>query len=236
MFQRFTDQARRAVEQAQEEARTLHHNYIGTEHILLGLIHEGDGVAAEALESLGIRLETIRQQVQEIIGRGQQAPLGHIAFTPRAKKVLELSLREALQLGHDYVGTEHILLGVIREGDGVAAQATALRVCDIDFDRRRIDVRQAFSDVGGRVVLGTPKPHQSRTVPIPRFAATELAAAVDGKRPDDLVFTMPGGSVTRLSNWRRATFLLARSRAGPSDRVGEPHCGGCAHGRFRNLK
>jgi len=122
MFERFTDRARRVVVLAQEEARMLNHNYIGTEHILLGLIHEGEGVAAKALESLGIALEGVRQQVEEIIGQGQQAPSGHIPFTPRAKKVLELSLREALQLGHNYIGTEHILLGLIREGEGVAAQ------------------------------------------------------------------------------------------------------------------
>src|SRR5665647_2271895 len=122
MFERFTDRARRVVVLAQEEARMLNHNYIGTEHILLGLIHEGEGVAAKALESLGISLDAVREQVQEIIGQGQQAPSGHIPFTPRAKKVLELSLREALQLGHNYIGTEHILLGLIREGEGVAAQ------------------------------------------------------------------------------------------------------------------
>ncbi len=107
---------------AQEEARLLNHNYIGTEHILLGLIHEGEGVAAKALESLGISLEAVRSQVEEIIGQGGSSPSGHIPFTPRAKKVLELSLREALQLGHNYIGTEHILLGLIREGEGVAAQ------------------------------------------------------------------------------------------------------------------
>ena len=122
MFERFTDRARRVVVLAQEEARMLSHNYIGTEHILLGLIHEGEGVAAKALESLDIPLEAVRAQVEEIIGQGQQAPSGHIPFTPRAKKVLELSLREALQLGHSYIGTEHILLGLIREGEGVAAQ------------------------------------------------------------------------------------------------------------------
>jgi len=116
MFERFTDRARRVVVLAQEEARMLNHNYIGTEHILLGLIHEGEGVAAKGLESLGISLEGVRAQVEEIIGQGQQAPSGHIPFTPRAKKVLELSLREALQLGHNYIGTEHILLGLIREG------------------------------------------------------------------------------------------------------------------------
>src|SRR6218665_2543848 len=122
MFERFTDRARRVVVLAQEEAKMLNHNYIGTEHILLGLIHEGEGVAAKALESLGISLDAVREQVQDIIGQGQQQPTGHIPFTPRAKKVLELSLREALQLGHNYIGTEHILLGLIREGEGVAAQ------------------------------------------------------------------------------------------------------------------
>jgi ATP-dependent Clp protease ATP-binding subunit ClpA len=122
VFERFTDRARRVVVLAQEEARLLNHNYIGTEHLLLGLIHEGEGVAAEALQSLGISLEAVRAQVEEIIGQGQSAPVGHIPFTPRAKKVFELSLREALQLGHNYIGTEHILLGLIREGEGVAAQ------------------------------------------------------------------------------------------------------------------
>ncbi|MBP1632726.1 MAG: ATPase domain protein, partial [Acidobacteria bacterium] len=122
MFERFTDRARRVVVLAQEEARLLNHNYIGTEHILLGLIHEGEGAAARALGGMGISLEAVRSQVVEIIGQGAQAPSGHIPFTPRAKKVLELSLREALQLGHNYIGTEHILLGLIREGEGVAAQ------------------------------------------------------------------------------------------------------------------
>ena len=122
MFERFTDRARRVVVLAQEEARLLDHNYIGTEHVLLGLIHEGEGVAAKALEELGISLEAVRREVEEIIGQGASAPSGHIPFTPRAKKVLELALREALQLGHNYIGTEHILLGLIREGEGVAAQ------------------------------------------------------------------------------------------------------------------
>ncbi len=122
MFERFTDTARRVVVLAQEEARMLNHNYIGTEHILLGLIHEGEGVAAKALESLNISLEAVRSQVEEIVGQGQAAPTGHIPFTSRAKKVLELSLREALELGRNYIGTEHILLGLIREGEGVGAQ------------------------------------------------------------------------------------------------------------------
>ncbi|HTU04598.1 MAG TPA: Clp protease N-terminal domain-containing protein, partial [Trebonia sp.] len=147
MFERFTDRARRVVVLAQEEARMLNHNYIGTEHILLGLIHEGEGVAAKALESLGISLEAVRQQVEEIIGQGQQAPSGHIPFTPRAKKVLELSLREALQLGHNYIGTEHILLGLIREGDGVAAQV--LVKLGADLNRVRQQVIQLLSGYQG---------------------------------------------------------------------------------------
>lgn len=122
MFERYTDRARRVVVLAQEEARALQHNYIGTEHLLLGLIHEGQGVAATALGSLGIELEDARKQVEDIIGRGSESPGGHIPFTPRASKVQELALREALQLGHNYVGTEHLLLGLIREGEGVAAQ------------------------------------------------------------------------------------------------------------------
>jgi ATP-dependent Clp protease ATP-binding subunit ClpC len=147
MFERFTDRARRVVVLAQEEARMLNHNYIGTEHILLGLIHEGEGVAAKALESLGISLEGVRQQVEEIIGQGQQAPSGHIPFTPRAKKVLELSLREALQLGHNYIGTEHILLGLIREGEGVAAQV--LVKLGADLNRVRQQVIQLLSGYQG---------------------------------------------------------------------------------------
>jgi hypothetical protein len=122
MLKRFTDRARRVVVLAEEEARMLDHNWIGTEHLLLGLIRERDGVAAKALESLGISLQAVRQRVEEIIGRGQQVPAEVIPFTPRAKKVLELSLLEAIQLRHDYIGTEHILLGLIREGDGVAPQ------------------------------------------------------------------------------------------------------------------
>ena len=137
MFERFTDRARRVVVLAQDEARMLNHNYIGTEHILLGLIHEGEGVAAKALESLGISLEAVREQVEEIIGHGQQAPTGHIPFTPRAKKVLELSLREALQINHTYIGTEHILLGLIREGEGVAAQVLIKLGADLKSPKKK---------------------------------------------------------------------------------------------------
>jgi ATP-dependent Clp protease ATP-binding subunit ClpC len=125
VFERFTDRARRVVVLAQEEARMLNHNYIGTEHILLGLIHEEQGLAARALESLGISLEAVRSHIQEMVGKSEAAPVGHIPFTPRAKKVMELSLREAIELGHNYIGTEHLLLGLIREGEGVAAQALA---------------------------------------------------------------------------------------------------------------
>jgi len=138
MFQRFTDRARRVVVLAQEEARNLNHDWIGTEHILLGLIREGEGVAAKTLESLEIGLDAVRQQVEQMIGQGQQAPPGHIPFTPRAKKVLELSLREAQQLGHNYIGTEHLLLGLIREGDGVAARVLVMLGADLDRVRRQV--------------------------------------------------------------------------------------------------
>ena len=138
MFERFTDRARRVVVLAQEEARLLNHNYIGTEHILLGLIHEGEGVAAKALESLGISLENVRNQVEEIIGEGGSAPSGSIPFTPRSKKVMELALREALQLGNNWVGTEHLLLGLIREGEGIAAQVLVSLGGSLDMVRRAV--------------------------------------------------------------------------------------------------
>jgi ATP-dependent Clp protease ATP-binding subunit ClpA len=138
MFERFTDRSRRVVVLAQEEARILNHNYIGTEHLLLGLIHEGEGVAARALESLGISLEAVRQQVEEVIGRGEEPPPGHIPFTARAKRVLELSLREAMQLGHNYIGTEHILLGLLREGEGVAAQVLVKLGADLNRVRQQV--------------------------------------------------------------------------------------------------
>ena len=138
MFERFTDRARRVVVLAQEESRLLNHNYIGTEHILLGLIHEGEGVAAQVLIGMDISLDTVRAELEEIIGHGGQAPAGHIPFTPRAKKVLELSLREALQLGHNYIGTEHILLGLIREGEGVAAQVLVKLGAELSRVRQRV--------------------------------------------------------------------------------------------------
>ena len=182
MFERFTDRARRVVVLAQEEARMLNHNYIGTEHILLGLIHEGEGVAAKGLESLGISLEGVRAQVEEIIGQGQQAPSGHIPFTPRAKKVLELSLREALQLGHNYIGTEHILLGLIREGEGVAAQV--LVKLGADLNRVRQQVIQLLSGYQGKEAVtqggpaeGTP----STSLVLDQFGRNLTQAAREGK-------------------------------------------------------
>jgi len=182
MFERFTDRARRVVVLAQEEARMLNHNYIGTEHILLGLIHEGEGVAAKALESLGISLEAVRQQVEEIIGQGQQAPSGHIPFTPRAKKVLELSLREALQLGHNYIGTEHILLGLIREGEGVAAQV--LVKLGADLNRVRQQVIQLLSGYQGKEPVAAGGPAEgtpSTSLVLDQFGRNLTAAAREGK-------------------------------------------------------
>jgi Clp amino terminal domain, pathogenicity island component len=138
MFERFTDRARRVVVLAQEEARLLNHNYIGTEHILLGVLSEPDGVAAETLRSMGVSLDAVRHDVEEIIGRGSTVPGPHIPFTPRAKKVLELSLREALQLGHNYIGTEHILLGLLREGEGVAVQVLVKRGVALSEVRQQV--------------------------------------------------------------------------------------------------
>ena len=188
MFERFTDRARRVVVLAQEEARLLNHNYIGTEHILLGLIHEGEGVAAKALESLGISLEAVRAQVEEIIGQGQSAPTGHIPFTPRAKKVLELSLREALQLGHNYIGTEHILLGLIREGEGVAAQV--LVGLGAGLDRVRQQVVQLLANAGAsqaeQVAAGPSRIRQQ--------AVTAMVAGGPGSyrdEPAELVRVVP---------------------------------------------
>src|SRR5689334_11437213 len=192
MFERFTDRARRVVVLAQEEARMLNHNYIGTEHILLGLIHEGEGVAAKALESLGISLDAVRQQVEEIIGQGQQAPSGHIPFTPRAKKVLELSLREALQLGHNYIGTEHILLGLIREGDGVAAQV--LVKLGADLNRVRQQVIQLLHGYQGK------EPASAGT------AGAETAPSTS------LVLDQFGRNLTQLAREKKLDPVIGRER------------------------
>src|SRR6201746_1164722 len=181
MFERFTDRARRVVVLAQEEARMLNHNYIGTEHILLGLIHEGEGVAATAMGSLGISLEAGRQQVEEIIGQGQQAPSGHIPFTPRAKKVLELSLREALQLGHNYIGTERSLLGLIREGEGVAAQVLVKLGADLNRVRQQViqllNGYQSKEPTSGNAQEGAP----STSLVLDQFGRTLTQGAREGK-------------------------------------------------------
>jgi ATP-dependent Clp protease ATP-binding subunit ClpC len=182
VFERFTDRARRVVVLAQEEARMLNHNYIGTEHILLGLIHEGEGVAAKALESLGISLEGVRQQVEEIIGQGQQAPSGHIPFTPRAKKVLELSLREALQLGHNYIGTEHILLGLIREGEGVAAQVLVKLGADLNRVRQQvIQLLSGYAGKGGEPAAGQAEGTPATSLVLDQFGRNLTQAARESK-------------------------------------------------------
>ena len=138
MFQRFTDRARRVVVQAQKEAGMLGHDYLGTEHVLLGLIHDGNGVAAKALEALGIGSDAVRQRVEEVTVRGEQVPSGRIPFTEQAKDVLKLALQESHDLGHDYIGTEHILLGLIREGDGVAAGVLSALGADLDRTRQQV--------------------------------------------------------------------------------------------------
>jgi len=218
MFERFTDRARRVVVLAQEEARMLNHNYIGTEHILLGLIHEGEGVAAKALESLGISLEGVRQQVEEIIGQGQQAPSGHIPFTPRAKKVLELSLREALQLGHNYIGTEHILLGLIREGEGVAAQV--LVKLGADLNRVRQQVIQLLSGYGKEPAAasagGSSETAPTTSLVLDQFGRNLTQAAREGKL--DPV-------IGRESEIERVMQVLSRRTKNNPVLIGEPGVG-----------
>ena len=167
MFERLTDRARRVMDLAQDEARRLQHNYIGTEHLLLGLLGEGEGVAAQALQSLGIGLAAARQQVEQIAGRGQQAAPEHIPFTPRAKKVLGLARREALQLGHHYIGTEHILLGLIREGDGVAAHVLAALGAGLNPVRQQVirllqDTQGTDELAGGRGARQRPPGRRQR--------------------------------------------------------------------------
>jgi len=207
MFERFTDRARRVVVLAQEEARLLNHNYIGTEHILLGLIHEGEGVAAKALESLGISLEAVRNQVEEIIGQGGSSPSGHIPFTPRAKKVLELSLREALQLGHNYIGTEHILLGLIREGEGVAAQV--LVKLGADLSRVRQQVIQLLSGYSGSGGAGGDSSGSSS-------GGDKAGATAGGSGGDSasgsLVLDQFGRNLTQLAREKGLDPVIGRSR------------------------
>ena len=205
MFERFTDRARRVVVLAQEEARLLNHSYIGTEHILLGLIHEGEGVAAKALETLGISLEAVRAQVEEIIGQGGSSPSGHIPFTPRAKKVLELSLREALQLGHNYIGTEHILLGLIREGEGVAAQV--LVKLGADLSRVRQQVIQLLSGYQGP---------QGKTEGAPgggkEAGGERPSKGDDGEKGNSQILDQFGRNLTQLAREKKLDPVIGRAR------------------------
>ena len=220
MFERFTDRARRVVVLAQEEARMLNHNYIGTEHILLGLIHEGEGVAAKALESLGVSQEAVRRQVEEIIGQGERAPSGHIPFTPRAKKVLELALREALQLGHNYIGTEHILLGLIREGEGVAAQV--LVKLGADLNRVRQQVIQLLHGGPGKEPAAAAAPSApsemlpSTSLVLDQFGRNLTAGAREGKL--DPV-------IGREKEIERVMQVLSRRTKNNPVLVGEPGVG-----------
>jgi ATP-dependent Clp protease ATP-binding subunit ClpC len=217
LFEKFTDKARRVVVLAQEEAKLLNHNYIGTEHILLGLIHEGEGVAAKALEALGINLEQVREQVQDIIGQGQQSPSGHIPFTPRAKKVLELSLREALQLGHSYIGTEHLLLGLIREGEGVAAQV--LTKLGADTNKVRQQVIQLLSGYQGKEAVsvgGEVAPPQKGSQVLDQYGRNLSQAAAEGKL--DPV-------VGREREIERVMQILSRRTKNNPILIGEPGVG-----------
>ena len=225
MFERFTDRARRVVVLAQEEARMLNHSYIGTEHILLGLIHEGDGVAAKALQSLDVSLGAVREQVREIIGQGQQAPSGHIPFTPRAKKVLELSLREALQLGHNYIGTEHILLGLIREGEGVAAQVLVQLGADLNRVRQTViqllSGYQGSSEGEGKEPAGVSSTGSSQGQPagsvvLDQFGRNLTAAARESKL--DPV-------IGRSDEMERVMQVLSRRTKNNPVLIGEPGVG-----------
>lgn len=192
MFERLTDRARRAVVLAQEEARMLQHNYIGTEHFLLGLIHEGQGVAAKVLADLSVDVEKVRNDVREIIGMGQQAPSGHIPFTPRAKKILELALREALQLGHNYVGTEHLLLGIIREGEGVGAQVLVKRGLDLAVLQVLADQLEAEKPVDNRTasrVLDDLERVAQRVVASDLNACTHYISDKNGERTETFTIT-----------------------------------------------
>lgn len=232
MFERFTDRARRVVVLAQEEARALNHNYIGTEHILLGLIQEGEGVAAKALESMGISLDAVRTEVKDIIGTGGHPPSGYIPFTPRAKKVLELALREALQLGHKYIGTEHILLGLIREGEGVAAQVLVKLGADLSRVRQQViqllsgyegndeesgGGEPATAGVGSSPEGAPSRPGQkSNSLVLDQFGRNLTQAAKDGKL--DPV-------VGRENEIERVMQVLSRRTKNNPVLIGEPGVG-----------
>lgn len=223
MFERFTDRARRVIVLAQEEARALQHNYIGTEHLLLGLIREGDGVAAKALAAKGVTLDDTRKQVVEMIGKGNAAPSGHIPFTPHAKQVLELSLREALQLGHSYIGTEHILLGLIREGEGVGTQV--LIKMDVDLSDLRSTVIDAIrgnstgeGDKGDLANAGgvQDKRNQNGSAILDQFGRNLTVEAAEGKL--DPV-------IGRSSEIERVMVVLSRRTKNNPVLIGEPGVG-----------
>ncbi|WKD58705.1 ATP-dependent Clp protease ATP-binding subunit [Corynebacterium caspium] len=234
MFERFTDRARRVIVLAQEEARMLNHNYIGTEHILLGLIHEGEGVAAKALESMGISLNDVRREVEEIIGQGTQPHTGHIPFTPRAKKVLELSLREGLQMGHKYIGTEFLLLGLIREGEGVAAQVLIKLGADLQRVRQQViqllsgyegnqgETPEASGMAGAGAAQGTAgggrfqQGERSNSLVLDQFGRNLTQAARDGKL--DPV-------VGRHTEIERIMQVLSRRTKNNPVLIGEPGVG-----------
>ncbi|MCG7273807.1 ATP-dependent Clp protease ATP-binding subunit [Corynebacterium afermentans] len=211
MFERFTDRARRVIVLAQEEARELNHNYMGTEHILLGLIKEGEGVAAKALESMGINLDDVRREVIDIIGHGTQPVTGHIPFTPRAKKVLELSLREGLQMGHKYIGTEFLLLGLIREGDGVAAQV--LIKLGADLPRVRQQVIQLLSGYEGGEGQNPESPQQGQ----PGFAGAGAGPRAGGgpqggERSNSLVLDQFGRNLTAAAKEGKLDPVVGRDK------------------------
>ena len=211
MFERFTDRARRVIVLAQEEARELNHNYMGTEHILLGLIKEGEGVAAKALESMGINLDDVRREVIDIIGHGTQPVTGHIPFTPRAKKVLELSLREGLQMGHKYIGTEFLLLGLIREGDGVAAQV--LIKLGADLPRVRQQVIQLLSGYEGGEGQNPESPQQGQ----PGFAGAGAGprgggGPQGGERSNSLVLDQFGRNLTAAAKEGKLDPVVGRDK------------------------
>ncbi len=214
MFERFTDRARRVVVLAQEEARLLNHSYIGTEHILLGLIHEGEGVAAKALESLSISLEAVRNQVEEIIGQGGSSPSGHIPFTPRAKKVLELSLREALQLGHNYIGTEHILLGLIREGEGVAAQVLVKLGADLSRVRQQvIQLLSGYQGPAGGAPTGSGSSGRgSSEQGTANVGGSSKGGSGDDDKGNSQILDQFGRNLTQMARERKLDPVIGRTK------------------------
>jgi ATP-dependent Clp protease ATP-binding subunit ClpA len=222
MFERFTNRARRAVVLAQEEARLLQHNYIGTEHLLLGLLAEGSGVGYQALTAEGISLEAVRGQVEQIVGQGDSTPSGHIPFTPRAKKVLELSLREALQLGHNYIGTEHMLLGLIREGEGVACQAMVALGANLPAITARVHTM-----VGGAMVVPRTGIPRRMWASLTRSGRASAATGPIIYGPEPIFGSPPEGQpvLRRLTAgaWRAVLFGQAESLRHGRPRAGEEH-------------